>query len=60
MAFGGALCSKEGRRIEEIKNVHEEKFVERFANYFYNIGGKHEIRPKRGNLHINNIQLVWN
>jgi hypothetical protein len=58
MAYGSVFCSKESRRIEEIKGVHEEKFVERFANYFHNIGGKHEIRPETGNFHINPIQLV--
>jgi hypothetical protein len=59
MAFDSAFCSVESRRIEEIKDGHEEKFVKRFATYFNNIGGKHEIRPQRGNLHISHIQLVW-
>ena len=55
MAFGGSFCSKESGRIEEIRDVHEQKFVERFANYVHNIGGKHEIRPERGNFPINHI-----
>jgi len=56
MDFGGSFCSKESGRIEEIKNGHEQKFVERFANYVQNIGGKHEIRPERGKFPINHIQ----
>jgi len=47
MAFDGSFCSKESRRIEEIKDVHEQKLVEGFATYVHNIGGKHEIRPER-------------
>jgi hypothetical protein len=58
MAFGGSFFSKESRRIEEIRDVHEQKFVEGFANYVQNIGGKHEIRPERGNVPINHIQLL--
>jgi hypothetical protein len=57
MAFGGSFCAKESRRIEEIRDVHEQKF-ERFANNVHNIGGKHEIRPERGNMPINHIQLL--
>jgi hypothetical protein len=58
MAFSGSFCSKESRRIEEIRDVHEQKFVERFADHVHNIGGKHEIRPERGNMPINHIQLL--
>jgi len=58
MAFDGSFCPKESRRIEEIRGVREQKFVERFANYVHNIGGKHEIRLERGNMPINHIQLL--
>jgi hypothetical protein len=58
MDFGGSFCPKESRRIEEIRGVHEQKFVEGFANNVHNIGGKHEIKPERGNMPINHIQLL--
>jgi len=54
MASGASFCPKESRRIEEIRDVHEQKFVESFAH----IGGKQEIKPERGNMPINHIQLL--
>jgi hypothetical protein len=60
MASGDSVCSTESRRIEEIRDVREQKFVERFANYVSDIGEKNEIKPERGNLHINHIRLVCN
>jgi hypothetical protein len=58
MAFSGSFCSKESRRIEELRDVHEQKIVEKFANYVRNVDGKHEIRPERGNMPINHIKLL--
>jgi hypothetical protein len=57
MSFDGTFCSKESRRIEEIKDVHEET-LKRYADCFKHNSGKYEKRPDTGNLHMNHIEPI--
>jgi len=59
MSFDGIFYSSGSRGIEEIKGVGDRKLVKGFANYFQNIGGKHEKGSTIGNFQIGHIQVAY-
>lgn len=58
MSSNGIVSSKQSRRIEEINGVYKENLVKEFADYFQNIGEKHEINPKSGNLFYDKLYAI--